>query len=82
MGTQLKIASKNNWVRIVGVKRIDKRRMEKPREEGCVKESFRKKLVRSWLKWAGYIERMEGVQLTKRTDVLRVEVRMRKSRLR
>ena len=34
-----------------------------------------RKLVRSRLKWAGHVERMEGVRLTKRADALRVESR-------
>ena len=34
--------------------------MEELREEVGVKESFRRKLVRSRLKWAGHVERMEG----------------------
>ena len=38
--------------RIAGVKIIDKRRMEEFQEEVGVKESFRRKLVRSRLKWA------------------------------
>ena len=35
--------------------------MEELREEVGVKESLRRKLVRSRLKWAGHVERMEGV---------------------
>ena len=66
----------NNWVsRIAGVKRIDKRRMEELSEEVDVRESLMRKLARSRLKWAGYMERMEGVRLTKRADALRVEGR-------
>ena len=61
-----------NWVkRIGGVKRIDKRRMEELREEGCVKKC----LGGSWLMWAGHVERMEVERLTKRADALRVEGR-------
>ena len=33
------------------------------REEVGVKERFRRKLVRSQLKWAGHMERMEGERL-------------------
>ena len=47
------------------MKRIDKRRLAELREEVGVKESFRGKLVRSWLKWAGHNERMEEEMLTK-----------------
>ena len=45
------------------------------REEVGVKESFRKKLVKCQLKWAGHVERMEGERLMKRADALRVEGR-------
>ena len=38
--------------------------------------------MRSRLKWAGYVERMEGVRLTKRADALGVEGRRRRLRLR
>ena len=38
--------------------------------------------MRSRLKWAGHVERMEGVRLTKRADALRVEGRRRRGRLR
>ena len=55
--------------------------MEELREEVGVKEGFRRKLVRSWLKWAGRVERMEGEQLMKRVDALRVEGRRRRGRL-
>ena len=66
----------NNWVRrIVGVKRIDKRRMEKLREEVGVRGSLMRNLARSRLKWAGHEERMEGEWLTKRVDALRAEGR-------
>ena len=59
---------KNNWVK----------RMEELREEVGMKESLTRKLVRSRLKWAGYMERMEGELLTKRADALRVERRSRR----
>ena len=49
--------------------------MEELREEVGAKESFRRKLMKSWLKWAGHVERMVGERLTKRVDALRVEGR-------
>ena len=64
--------------RIAGVKRIDKQRMEELRKEVGGRESVRKR-GRSRLKWAGHVERMEGAQLTKRADALRVEGRRRGS---
>ena len=36
--------------------------------------------MRSWLRWAGHVEGMEGVQLTKRADALGVEGRRRRGR--
>ena len=37
-------------------------------------EDCRRKLVRSWLKWAGHVERMDGERLTKMHSEWRVEV--------
>ena len=49
----------NNWVRrIVWVNRAGKIRIEKMRMEVGVKESFKKNLVTSMLKWAGGVERI------------------------
>ena len=71
----------NNWMRrTAGVKRIDKRGMKESREEVSVKESFTRELVRSRLRWAEHVERMEGVRLTKRADALGVEGRRRRGR--
>ena len=36
--------------------------------------------MRSRLKWAGHVERMEGVPLMKRADALRVDGRRRRGR--
>ena len=47
--------------------------MEELREEVGVKESLTRKLVRSWLKCDGHVERMEGKQSTKRADAREVE---------
>ena len=66
--------------RIVGVNRLDKGRMEELREEVGVRESLMRKLVRSRLKWAGHVERMEGEWLMKRAHALRVEGRRRRGR--
>ena len=52
---------------------MEKRRAKELREEVGVKESFRRKLVKRRLKWAGHVERMVGESLTKRVDSLRVE---------
>ena len=45
-----------------------------------MKGSFTRKCVRSRLKWAGHVERMEGVGLMMRLDVLRMEGRRRRVR--
>ena len=39
-----------------------------------------KSLMRSRLKWAGNVKRMEGGRLMKRADTLRVECRRRRGR--
>ena len=62
------------------MKRIDKRRMEELREEVGERERVTRKPMRSQLKWAGHVERMEGVRLTKRADAIRVEGRRRRGR--
>ncbi|KAK2178508.1 hypothetical protein NP493_541g02090 [Ridgeia piscesae] len=48
--------NKNLTRRIVGVKRADKRRMDELIVEVGVKESVKKKLVRSGLIWPGHVE--------------------------
>ena len=52
---------------------------ESHREAGG-RESLTGKLVRSRQMWAGHVERMEGIRLAKRVDVLRVEGRRRRGR--
>ena len=44
--------------------------------------SLTKKLVRSWLQWAGHVETVEGEWWMKRVDALRVEGRRGRPRLR
>ena len=64
----------NNWMkRIVGVKRAGKRRMDELRVEVGVKDSLKKKLVRSRLKWASQLERMGDEKLGKRSDAQKKE---------
>ena len=51
----------NNCVRkTAGVKKIDKGRTEELGEKAGVKDSLTRKLVKSQLKWAGHVVRMEG----------------------
>ena len=49
--------------------------MEELRKDVSVRESLTRKLVRSRLKWAAHVERMEEEWLRKRAGVLRVEGR-------
>ena len=58
--------------RVVGVKRVEMQREEELGEEVGVKESFRRKLVKRRLKWAGHVERMVGESLTETAGALRV----------
>ena len=58
--------------RIAGVKRVDKRIMEELKEDVGVKESFWMKPAKSWLNWAGHVNRMKGGWVTKRADTLKV----------
>ena len=56
--------------RIVGVKGVDKRRMDELTVEV---EIFKKELATSSLTWAGHAERMGDGKLTKRADAQKVE---------
>ena len=47
--------------------------MDDLRVEVGVKESYKKKLVRSRLKWAGHVEIMEGEKLAKRESGEKME---------
>ena len=57
----------------MGVKRADKRRVDELRVEVGVKDSFKKKLVRSRLTRAGHVERRGDEKLTKRTDAQKMD---------
>ena len=73
----------NNWIRRnVVLKRTDNRRMDELKVEVGVTETFKKKLVRSRLKWAGHVERIRDEQLTKRAESGRKTMRRRKPRMR
>ena len=61
------VCEKNNLVKIiVGVKRADKRRVDKMRVEVGVKESVKKELMGSV--WAGRVEGMGDEKLAKSAD--------------
>ena len=60
----------NNWVRrIVGVKRVDRRRMDELREEVDIQNCLMGRLGKSRLKWAGHVERMKEDRLPRRAYV-------------
>ena len=77
---KLQVCENNLVRRNAGVKRIDKRRMEELKEEVGVREGLTTKLVRSRLKWAGHVERMERVRLTNRAEANGMEGRRRRGR--
>ena len=56
--------------------------MDDLRVEVGVAENFKKKLVRSRLKWIENVERMGYEKLTKRADVLKMERRQKRSTVR
>ena len=58
----------------MGVKRVDKRRIDEMGVEVCVKEGF-KKFLRSRLTRTGHVERMGDEKLAKRAHVQKMEGR-------
>ena len=62
------------------MRRAEKRRLDELRVEVGVEESFKKKLVRSRLKWVGYVERMGDKKLAKRADAQKVGGKWRRGK--
>ena len=63
------------------MKRADKRRMNELRVEVGVRDSFKKKLVRSRLRWAGHVERLGDEKLAiknQKVEVICINVDMYK----
>ena len=59
----------NNWVRrITRTKRVDKRRMNDLRKEVGMQCSLTGRLVRSRMRWAGHLIRMDASKLAKRAE--------------
>ena len=54
--------------------------MDELRVEVGMKETYKKKMMRSRLKWAGHMERMGDAKLTKRADAQKVEGKWRRER--
>ena len=62
----------NNCVRrIVGVKRVDRRRMDELREEIGVQMSLTGRLVKCRVTWAGHLVKMGEERMAERADRLR-----------
>ena len=60
----------NNWVRrITRTKRVDRRRMNDLRKEFVMQCSLTGRLVRSRMRWASHLVRMDAGKLAKRADV-------------
>ena len=70
---KVQVCEKNWKRRIVGVKKVDQRRMDELRVEVRVRESLKNTLVRSRLKWAGHVKRMGGEKLAMKADARKVE---------
>ena len=59
----------NNWIRkIAGVRRVERRRMKDLREEVGSKACIVGKIVKSRMKWAGHMVRMNDDKLPKRAE--------------
>ena len=64
----------NNWIRkIAGVRRVERRRMKDLREEVGTKACIVGKIVKSRMKWAGHMVRMNDDKLPKRAETKRQE---------
>ena len=60
----------NNWVgRITRTKRVDRRRMKDPVKEVGMQCSLTGRLVRSRMRWAGHLVRVDTGKLAKRDEV-------------
>ena len=73
----------NNWVRrITRTKRVDRRRMNDLRKEVGMQCSLTGRLVRSRMRWAGHLVRMDASKLAKRAEVEKQQGRRKTSPLR
>jgi len=70
----------NNWVRIVRVKRVARRRMDELKEEICVQVGLTGRLVKCWLKQTRHLVRVEEERMVKRADRLREQGRRKGGR--
>ena len=71
---QHKLLCENNWIRkIAGVRRVERRRMKDLREEVGTKACIVGKIVKSRIKWAGHMVRMNDDKLPKRAETKKQE---------
>ena len=71
----------NNWVRrITRTKRVDRRRINDLRKEVGMKCSLTGRLVRSRVRWAGHLVRMDAGKLAKRAEVDKYQGRRKRGR--
>ena len=71
----------NNWVRrITRTKRVDRRRMSDLRKEVGMQCSLTGRLVRSRMRWAGHLVRMDASKLAKRAEVEKHQGRRKRGR--
>ena len=71
----------NNWVRrITRTKRSDRRRMDDLRKEVEMQCNLTGRLVRSRMRWAGHLVRMDAIKLAKRAEVEKHKGRMKRGR--
>ena len=71
----------NNWVRrITRTKRVDRRRMNDLRKEVGIQCSLTGRLVRSRMRWAGHLLRMDASKLAKRAEMEKHQGRRRRGR--
>ena len=73
----------NNWVRrITRTKKVDRRRMNDLRREVGMQCSLTGRLVRSRMRWAGHLVRMDASKLAKRAEVEKHQGRRKRPQLR
>ena len=65
---KLQVCEKNLVRRITRTKRVDRRRTNDPRKEVGMQCSLTGRLVRSMMRWAGHLVRMDASKLAKRAD--------------
>ena len=71
----------NNWVwRITRTKRVDRRRMNDLRKEVGMQCSLTGRLVRSRMRWADHLVRMDASKLAKRAEVEKHQGRRKRGR--